>query len=143
MKSFISIIISRLTQIEPKKIYIYIIVYLLIGTGMNALGHYAEIAKFNSWWQVLTCYLLYMIPISIILSEYPFIKQYAYGLFFMGILEFSGYAMETSYVYPNNFIENWFGIRNFSLAMTLFLSLYFPVGNLIVNKIFNKIYDKE
>ena len=113
MKSFISIIISRLTQIEPKKIYIYIIVYFLIGTGKNALGHYAEIAKFNSWWQVLTCYLLYMIPISIILSEYPFIKQYAYGLFFMGILELSGYAMETSYVYPNNLLKIGLGLEIF------------------------------
>lgn len=102
---------------------------------MDAFGTWAEIARFNSWWQVLTCYGLYMIPISIILKGKPFLEQYAYGLIAMGLLEFGGYYFETSYAYPDNPVEETFGIRNFALAMALFFAVYFPLGNWVVGKI--------
>ncbi len=44
-------------------------------------------------------------------------------------LEFSGYALQTSYAYGDNILDYFFGIRNFSLAMAIFFALYFPLGN--------------
>jgi hypothetical protein len=117
---------------------IYLAIYIPWGFGMDAFGTWAEIAKFNNWWQVLTCYGVYMIPISIILKGRPFFEQYAYGLVAMGLLEFSGYYFETSYAYPNNSMEQLFGIRNFALGMALFFGLYFPFGNWLVRLIYKR-----
>tara|TARA_A100000171_G_scaffold52969_1_gene74742 strand:- start:2856 stop:3290 length:435 start_codon:yes stop_codon:yes gene_type:complete len=127
--------IRKLTK-APYSLYsIYLLVYIPWGFAMDAFGTWAEIARFNSWWQVLTCYGLYMIPISIILKGKPFLEQYAYGLIAMGLLEFGGYYFETSYAYPDNLVEETFGIRNFALAMALFFAVYFPLGNWVVGKI--------
>lgn len=121
----------------------YLIIYFLWGLGMNELGKILEIARFTYWWQVITVYLLYMVPISLVLRPYPFFKQYAYGLVAMGLLEFCGYLLETSYAYPNNLMDQWLGIRNFSLAMSLFFALYFPFGNWLVQKIYRIIFKKQ
>lgn len=47
----------------------YIFIYIPWGFAMNSFGIWAEVAKFNHWWQVFTCYGLYMIPISILLKK--------------------------------------------------------------------------
>ncbi|NAY90920.1 hypothetical protein GTQ34_03225 [Muricauda sp. JGD-17] len=118
----------------------YCLVYFLWGLGMNWVGQQLEIAKFTFWWQVITCYILYMVPISLLLRGLPFHQQYAYGLIAMGLLEFGGYALETSYAYPNNFLDQLFNERNFSLGMALFFALYFPLGNALVTKIYGAIF---
>lgn len=128
-------LLSKLKETPLSLYLIYILVYIPWGFGMDAFGSWAEIAKFNNWWQVLTCYGLYMIPISILLKGKPFLEQYAYGLIAMCLLEFGGYYFETSYAYPNNSIEEFFGIRNFALGMALFFGLYFPLGNWAVGKL--------
>ena len=109
---------------------------------MNKFGIDMEIAKFTYWWQVITCYILYMVPISILLKEYSFFNQYAYGLVAMGFLEFLGYWLKTSYAYPDNILARFFGPQNFSLGMALFFSLYFPAGNWLVQKVHNIIFRK-
>ena len=121
-------------NVEPKRLLIYIVVYFLWGLVMNRFGEYAEIAKFTHWWQVISCYVLYMIPVSILLRPYSFFTQYAYGLVAMGILEFGGYALGTSYIYPDNILDRLFGEHVFALGMTLFLGLSFPIGNIVVNR---------
>ncbi len=127
----------------PLSLYlIYIAVYIPWGFGMDAFGTWAEIAKFNNWWQVFTCYGLYMIPISIVLRGRPFFEQYAYGLVAMGLLEFGGYYFESSFAYPNNLVEQLFGTRNFALGMALFFGLYFPLGNWIVGGIYKRFLTK-
>jgi len=78
-----------------------------------------------------------MVPISILLKPLPWYQQYAYGLFFMGILEFMGYTLKTSIAYEDNMLDRFFTPRNFSLAMTLFFASYFPLGNWIVDKLYN------
>lgn len=118
----------------------YGIVYFLWGLAMNWIGIVLEIAKFENWWQVFTCYVLYMVPISLLLRKMPFHAQYAYGLVAMGFLEFGGYYFETSNAYPNNLVEQFFGIRNFALGMALFFALYFPLGNWGVGKISGTIF---
>lgn len=121
-------------------LFTYILVYFTWGLGMNAFGAEMEIARFTYWWQVITCYIFYMIPISLLLRGLPFHMQYAYGLIAMGVLEFLGYALQTSYAYPDNILDKLFNIRNFSLGMTMFFGLYFPIGNMMVSKIYRAIF---
>ena len=128
--------------VDRRFLVTYCLVYFLWGLGMNWFGTVAEIAKFTFWWQVITCYILYMVPISLLLRDLPVYAQYAYGLVAMGLLEFGGYYFETSYAYPNNIVEQIFGIRNFSLGMALFFALYFPLGNLAVRKIYKRLFNE-
>jgi hypothetical protein len=103
---------------------------------MHHVGQWLEIAKFTFWWQVISTYIIYMVPISILLRGYPFFTQYAYGLVAMAALEFGGYALGTSYIYPDNILEKWFTPHTFALGMAIFFALYFPVGNWAVNRIY-------
>lgn len=123
-------------------ILIYCLVYSLWGLGMNWFGTSLEIARFTFWWQIITCYILYMVPISLLLRNLPFHMQYAYGFVAMGFLEFGGYALETSHAYPNNLMDQFFGERTFALAMALFFALYFPAGNWLVGKIYHTLLKK-
>lgn len=132
-------LIERLV-VDRRLLLTYVLIYFLWGLGMNEVGKLLEIARFTYWWQVITVYVLYMIPISLLLRGLPFHTQYAYGLIAMGLLEFGGYLLETSYAYPDNLMDQWFGIRNFSLAMALFFALYFPLGNWGVNKLYTLIF---
>jgi hypothetical protein len=127
---------AKLKSVEPKRLFVYIAVYFLWGLLMHNVGQWLEIAKFTFWWQVISTYLLYMIPVSILLRGYSFFTQYAYGLVAMAVLEFGGYAFKTSYIYPDNFMEQWFGPHTFALGMAMFFALYFPVGNWVVHRIY-------
>jgi len=125
------------------RLVIYVVLYFLVGIIMNEIGKYAEIAKFTYWWQVITCYILYMIPVSLLLRPYTFFTQYAYGLVAMGILEFCGYVLGSSYIYPNNVLDTWFGPHVFALTMTLFFGLYFPIGNWAVDRIYTGFFGEK
>lgn len=134
MKSFLQWALSR-WKIKPSLLISYALLYFLWGTAMNWVGQELQIAKFLHWWQVFLVYVVYMVPISLLLRGRPVHAQYAYGLIAMALLEFGGYAMESSYAYPNNIIDQLFTPRNFSLAMALFFAWYFPLGNWGVAKI--------
>ncbi|WP_422859965.1 hypothetical protein ACOKFD_03375 [Flagellimonas sp. S174] len=142
MKEFVQYVLQKV-NVDKRLLLIYCTVYFLWGLGMNWFGAQVEIAKFTYWWQVITCYILYMVPISLVLRGLPFHAQYAYGLIAMGLLEFGGYALQTSYAYPNNLLDQFFNIRNFSLGMALFFALYFPLGNWGVGRIYVMIFGKE
>jgi len=139
MDTIISWVKSKL-MVGSKLLITYALVYFLWGTTMNWVGQELEIARFTYWWQVITVYVIYMVPISLLLRGLPVHMQYAYGLIAMGLLEFSGYALQTSYAYPGNLIDQFFNARNFSLAMALFFALYFPLGNWGVSKIYKLIF---
>lgn len=139
MKAFKELVLQKFS-VERQLILTYCIIYFSWGMLMNWFGAAVEIAKFTYWWQVITCYILYMVPISLLLRGLPFYAQYAYGLVAMSLLEFGGYALETSYAYPNNLLDQFFNARNFSLAMALFFALYFPVGNWAVEKVYSRIF---
>ena len=138
MQAFFNWAKSRLT-ISPWLLLTYVIVYYIWGSAMNWVGMELSIARFTYWWQVLTVYVIYMVPVSILLRGLPIHMQYAYGLIAMSLLEFSGYALGTSYAYPENILDQYFSIRNFSLAMSLFFAWYFPLGNWGVAKIYKLI----
>lgn len=126
-------------KVDRTLLVTYCLVYFSWGMLMNWFGTEMEIARFTYWWQVISCYILYMVPISLVLRGLPVHMQYAYGLIAMGLLEFGGYALQTSYAYPNNLLDKFFGERNFALAMALFFALYFPVGNWVVHRL-HKIF---
>jgi hypothetical protein len=142
MNDFIQYAKKKL-NVDRKLILIYIIIYFVWGMGMNEFGNAVEIAKFTYWWQVITVYIFYMVPISLLLRKLPFHAQYAYGLIAMSFLEFGGYAMESSYAFPENLLDQFFTVRNFSLGMALFFALYFPAGNWISGKVYQLIFKKE
>ena len=127
-------------SVDPRLIALYCIIYFIWGLGMNWFGTQMEIAKFTNWWQVISCYILYMVPISLLLRNLPFHTQYAYGLVAMCLLEFWGYALGTSYAYPDNILERIVGQRSFGLAMALFFSLYFTLGNWGVGKLYGLFF---
>jgi len=110
----------------------YAITYLCVGTVMNAVGQWLEIARFTHWWQVITVYVLYMVPVSVLFRGLPWWQQYLYGLLPMGLLELGGYALHSSYAYPGNILDRYLDPRNFSLAMVLFFAAYFPLLNALV-----------
>ena len=139
MKSFYSWALNKL-RVDSRLILTYCIVYFSWGMLMNWFGDEVEIARFTYWWQVISCYILYMVPISLLLRKLPFHMQYAYGLIAMALLEFGGYFFKTSYAFPDNILDQIFGIRNFTLGMALFFALYIPLGNWAVDKIFNLIF---
>ena len=122
-------------QLSPAHWAIYIVVYSLIGALMNQAGQWLQIARFCCWWQVITVYVCYMVPISLAFRNLPWWQQYLYGLFPMGLLELGGYALHSSYAYPANWVDHFFSERNFSLAMTLFFATYFPLLNALVARI--------
>jgi hypothetical protein len=142
MKEFITYAKLKLA-VDKRLVFLYIVIYFLWGTGMDAFGAYMEIARFTYWWQVITVYLIYMIPISLLLRKLPFHMQYAYGLVAMGLLEFGGYFLESSYAYPDNLMDQYLNIRNFSLGMALFFALYFPLGNALVGWVYKLIFRKS
>jgi len=130
-------------NVDKRLIVLYLGIYFIWGMGMDKFGSVVEIARFTYWWQVITVYCFYMVPISLLLRKLPFHAQYAYGLVTMGLLEFGGYALQSSYAYPDNLLDQFFNIRNFSLGMALFFALYYPAGNWLVGKAYKLIYGKE
>lgn len=142
MKDFKDFVIQKL-QVDRRLLAVYVVLYFAWGMGMDWFGATVQIATFTYWWQVITVYLLYMIPISLVLRGLPFHMQYAYGLIAMGLLEFGGYALETSIAFPNNILDQFFGERNFALAMALFFALYFPLGNWASSKIYSLIWPNQ
>ncbi len=132
-------ITEKFRKVTFIELCIYSSIYLATGIVMNSIGIYFEIVRFEHWWQIITCYALYMVPVSILIKEYSFFNQYCYGLLAIGILEFSGYTFQTSYVYPNNILSQLFTPYNVTLAMTLFFAVYFPLGNMLVSYICKKI----
>jgi len=128
----------------PKSLLlVYMVVYFLWGMIMNQFGAEIEVARFTYWWQVISCYVLYMIPISLVLRGKRIFDQYAYGLVAMGVLEFMGYWLQTSYAYPDNILDRLFGPQNFSLRMALFFAAYFPLGNWVVSKLHGFFFRRQ
>ncbi|MGB5430112.1 hypothetical protein [Eudoraea sp.] len=139
MKSFYSWALSKF-RVDSRLIFTYCLVYFIWGMLMNWFGNEFKIARFTYWWQVISCYVIYMVPISLLLRKLPFHMQYAYGLVAMGLLEFGGYFFKTSYAFTGNILDEIFGIRNFTLGMALFFAFYFPIGNWGVGRIYKLIF---
>ncbi len=122
-------------QVPPGLLLTYIALYIPVGFVMNGIGQAAQIAEFSHWWQVFTCYGLYLIPCSLIIRHRTWWDQYLFGVFMLGLLETLGYALGTSIAHEGNILDQILGPRNFSLAMSLWFGLYLPAGNAAVGAI--------
>jgi len=117
----------------PRQYALYVALYAAWGFLNNRLGHVWELARFAHWWQVLTCYVLYLVPWSLFVRRLRVDQQYLYGLLALGLLELGGYSLGTSIAYPGNVFDRLFTERNFSLAMTLMFAGLLPAGNFLVS----------
>ncbi|HXU28979.1 MAG TPA: hypothetical protein VN851_00240 [Thermoanaerobaculia bacterium] len=113
----------------------YLPVALALGLTMNALGHLLCLAYFKYWWQVVTCYWGYVVPIALLLRRRSTVDQLGWGTLAMIPLELAGYGLGTSLPCPGNAIEAILGIRNFSLAMVVICGVIPWVVNALVGLI--------
>jgi hypothetical protein len=125
----------------------YLIFYFIWGTCMNQVGKFLGIAQFTYWWQVITCYCICMVPVSILIRDKSFWMQYVFGVVAIAPIEFLGYMNHTSIalnivengntlVNEGNMLANIVDIKNFSLIMTMFFGLYYPLGNIMVSAVY-------
>ena len=115
---------------QPTTLWLtYALIYIPCGFVMNTIGQVFEIAMFAQWWQVLTCYGLYLIPSSMMGRHRSKFDQYLWGLLVLAGLELTGYAFHTSIAFEGNIIDQLLTERNFSLTMTVFFAAIIPAGN--------------
>lgn len=124
--------LKELLSATPRQYALYVVLYAGWGFINNGLGKLWKLAEFGHWWQVLTCYVLYLVPWSLAVRRKSLVQQYLHGLFALGVLELLGYALGTSIAHPDNVFDRVLGPRNFSLAMTLMFAGLLPAGNLLV-----------
>lgn len=122
----------------PRQYILYVLVFLTWGLISNSIGKALHIAEFGHWWQVATCYVGYLVPVSLVLRRKSLFEQYVYGVFALAPLELVGYSIGTSIAHDNNLFDLVLGPRNFTLAMSVFFGIIPPVGNSIV-----KILDEK
>lgn len=132
----------------PSSLWVtYMVFYFIWGTCMNQIGKWMEIAQFTYWWQVITCYCLYMVPMSILMRDKTFFVQYVYGVVAIAPMEFLGYMNHTSIainliedgnmiINEGNILAQYVNVKNFSLAMAMFFGIYFPLGNSMVGAVY-------
>ena len=77
---------------------LYVALYLVTGLVMNSVGHLFEIAWFGHWWQVATCYGLYLVPASLLCRHRTLFDQLVCGLLILAPLELLGFAFGTTVV---------------------------------------------
>lgn len=122
--------IPRSMTATRTQLLIYVCLYLLAGLTMNSIGKLLHVAEFSSWWQVLSCYVLYLLPASLMVRRLSLLQQYLHGLLALAPLEILGYALGTSHAFDHNLVDRVLGERNFTLAMVVFFAWILPVGNL-------------
>jgi hypothetical protein len=124
--------LQEILSATPRQYALYVVLYAGWGFINNRLGQLWKLAEFAHWWQVLTCYVLYLVPWSLAVRRRSLAQQYLHGLLALGVLELLGYALGTSIAHPDNMFDQVLGPRNFSLAMTLMFAGLLPAGNLLV-----------
>ena len=108
-------------------------VFLGLGVFMNAAGHALSIAWFKSWWQIVPCYLGYVMPLALLLRPLPLGERWRLAVLAFIPLELVGYAIGTSVIAPDNVIAAVVGPHNFTLAMVVLVSPTPLIGNVVVD----------
>jgi hypothetical protein len=110
-------------------------VFLALGFAMNALGHLLSIAWFKHWWQVIPCYLGYVLPLALVVRGSSTWTAWRTSVLAFIPLELVGYALGSSVVADDNIIAALLGPHNFTLAMVLVVSPTPLLGNAIVDRL--------
>lgn len=127
--------VIRLLKTDPATYLIYVLIYIPTGFVMNGLGQYFKIGEYACWWQVLTCYGLYLIPASLLVRRRSYFDQYLSGLLIIAILELPAYSLGTSIAHDHSILDRYLTPRNYTLFMTVFFAAFIPLGNWTVSKI--------
>ena len=139
MDRILDYVLDRLA-VEPGVLVVYLLLYWAAGFANDAVGRRFRIAWFPRRWYVLTCYGLYMVPCSLYVRELHWFDQYLYGLFFLAILEFTGYCFKKESIADHNLLDRLFSRANFALAMVIYFAAYLPVGNWAVATLYEMLF---
>ena len=121
--------IVDLLKADTTTYLIYILLYIPVGFFMNAMGKFFQIGEYAYWWQVLTCYGLYLIPASLLVRRRSYFDQYLSGLLIIAVLELPAYSLGTSIAHPGSILDQYLTPRNYTLFMTVFFASFIPLGN--------------
>ena len=111
----------------------HVLVFLALGFAINALGHALSIAWFRQAWQVIPCYLGYVLPLALVVRGQRGFERWRTAVLAFIPLELVGYALGTSVVADGNVVAAVLGPYNFTLAMVLLVSPTPMVGNALVD----------
>ena len=140
MDAFFEKVLDRLA-VEPEVLGVYLVLYWIAGFANDQLGRSLKIAWFPRRWHVLTCYGLYMVPASLYVRGMHWFDQYLYGLFFLSILEFTGYIFKRASINPKETIwDRVFQRSNLSLGMVIYFAAYLPLGNRLVAFVYKGLF---
>jgi hypothetical protein len=118
-----------------RRLAVSALVFLAMGFLMNGAGHLLSIAWFKHWWQVVPCYLGYVLPLALVVrGSTPWVAWRTAVLAFIP-LELIGYALGSSVVADGNVIATLLGPHNFTLAMVLLVSPTPLIGNAVVDRL--------
>lgn len=131
--SFLDSLLARMRALSRGTALVSAAVFVALGLMMNGIGHALSIAWFKSWWQVLPCYLGYVLPLAILLRPLPANEQWRWSVLAFIPLELIGYAIGTSVIADDNVIAAVVGPHNFTLAMVLIVTPTPIIGNAIVD----------
>ncbi len=128
-------LLSRWRETPLRTWILYAILYATVGLMNQRLGQHWHIAEFRHDWQVLTCYVLYLVPWSLAVRRFGPADQFVWGMLCLALIEIPGYAIGSSIAHPGNLLDQWFGERNFTLLMTVGFAAFLPAGNLVVARL--------
>jgi hypothetical protein len=128
-----SAVLARLRATPPRTLGASAVVFVALGVVMNGLGHALSLAWFRHWWQVLPCYLGYVLPLALLVRDRPLATAWTTSILAFIPLELCGYALGTSVIADDNVIARLLGPHNFTLAMVLLVSPTPIAGNALVD----------
>lgn len=126
---------AALTALPRRTWLLSIVVFMALGVAMNGAGHALQIAWFKSWWQVVPCYLGYVLPLAVLLRPLPLAERWRWSLVAFVPLELIGYAIGTSVIADGNVIAAVVGPHNFTLAMVVIVTPTPLIGNWLVDRL--------
>lgn len=119
--------------VSPHRLALSAVVFLALGFAMNGAGHLFSIAWFKSWWQVVPCYLGYVLPLALFVRGRTLAEGWRIAVSAFIPLELIGYAIGSSVIAEGNVVAALLGPHNFTLAMVLIVSPTPFIGNAIVD----------
>lgn len=124
------------TFLIRRRVLVTAVILLLVGVVMNGLGHLLSIGWFKHWWQVVPCYLGYVLPLTLVLRGAASTSAaWRTSILAFIPLELIGYAIGSSVVGEGNLIAALVGEHNFTLVMVLLVSPTPLIGNFIADKV--------
>lgn len=133
----------RWVQLPRKLWLVYLVVYFVMGGCVQLVLPFINIAYWARPWQFATLYCFFLVPLSVLVRDLPWYRQYAYFVTAIMPLEIVAFTLHTSLAYPENILDPIVGIRNFTLTMVMIDSWIPWVGNRIVDFVWLRLGSRE